>query len=165
MRNATVSRNTAETKIEVTLDLDGTGLYDNQTGVGFFDLTSFAKFRVEGRDAEAVLQRIMANDIAVDAGKIVYGQWLNESGCIEADLTVTRLSETSFVVVTAATSAVRDLSWIKRNIPDEAHCIVTDITSAEAVFSLMGPKSRSLLEAITPEELSNENSHLELPKK
>ena len=98
----------------------------------------------------------MANDMAVDVGKIVYGQWLNESGCIEADLTVTRLSETSFVVVTAATSAVRDLSWIKRNIPDEAHCIVTDITSAEAVFSLMGPKSRSLLEAITPEELSNE---------
>ena len=127
-----------------------------RTGVGFFDLTSFAKFRVEGRDAEAVLQRIMANDIAVDVGKIVYGQWLNVSGCIEADLTVTRLSETSFVVVTAATSAVRDLSWIKRNIPDEAHCIVTDITSAEAVFSLMGPKSRSLLEAITPEELSNE---------
>ena len=125
-------------------------------GVGFFDLTSFAKFRVEGKDAEAVLQKVMANDVAVEVGKIVYGQWLNNSGGIEADLTVTRLSETAFIIVTAAASAIRDLSWIKRNIPDEANCIVTDVTSAEAVFSLMGPKSRKVLEAITPENLSNE---------
>ena len=125
-------------------------------GVGFFDLTSFAKFRVEGKDAEAVLQKVMANDVAVEVGKIVYGQWLNKSGGIEADLTVTRLSETTFIIVTAAASAIRDLSWIKRNIPDEANCIVTDVTSAEAVFSLMGPKSRKVLEAITPENLSNE---------
>jgi 4-methylaminobutanoate oxidase (formaldehyde-forming) len=125
-------------------------------GVGFFDLTSFAKFRVEGKDAEAVLQKVMANDVAVEVGKIVYGQWLNNSGGIEADLTVTRLSETAFIIVTAAASAIRDLSWIKRNIPDEANCIVTDVTSAEAVFSLMGPKSRKVLAAITPENLSNE---------
>ena len=125
-------------------------------GVGFFDLTSFAKFRVEGKDAEAVLQKLMANDVAVDVGKIVYGQWLNSSGGIEADLTVTRLAETAFLIVTAAVSAVRDLSWINRNIPDEANCIVTDVTSAEAVFSLMGPKSRDLLGDITSDSLSND---------
>src|SRR3546814_11757051 len=62
-------------------------------GVGLFDLTSFAKFRVEGRDAEAVLQRISANDVAVAPGRIVYTQWLNDRGGIEADLTVTRHSE------------------------------------------------------------------------
>src|SRR3546814_9003176 len=70
--------------------------------VGFFDLSSFAKFRVEGRDAEAVLQRICANDVAVAPGRIVYTQWLNAQGGIEADLTVTRLSETAFLVVTGA---------------------------------------------------------------
>src|SRR3546814_20294339 len=59
-------------------------------GVGLFDLTSFAKFRVEGRDAEAVLQRISANDVAVAPGRIVYSQWLNDRGGIAADLTVTR---------------------------------------------------------------------------
>lgn len=124
--------------------------------VGLFDMSSFAKFRVEGRDAEAVLQRVMANDVAVEPGRIVYGQWLNHRGGIEADLTVTRLSETVFLVVTSAASAVRDLSWLRRNIPDEAHCVVTDVTSAEAVICVMGPRSRDLLAPLTSADLSNQ---------
>ena len=124
-------------------------------GAGFLDLSSFAKFRVEGRDAEAVLQKIMANDVSVEIGKIVYGQWLNKNGGIEADLTVTRISETVFFVVTSATSGVRDFSWFKRHIPEGANCIITDVTSAEAVFCLMGPKSREILSCLTPEDLSN----------
>ena len=124
--------------------------------VGLFDMSSFAKFRVEGRDAEAVLQRVMANDVAVESGCLVYGQWLNRRGGIEADLTVTRLTEQTFLVVTAATSAVRDLSWLKRNIPDDAHCVVTDVTSAEAVLCVMGPKARDLLAPLTSADLSNE---------
>ena len=124
--------------------------------VGLFDLSSFAKFRVEGRDAEAVLQRVMANDVAVEPGRVVYGQWLNRRGGIEADLTVTRLSETAFLVVTAAASAVRDWSWLQRHIPDEAHCVVTDMTAAEAVIAIMGPKARDLLAPLTPDDLTNE---------
>src|SRR3546814_645362 len=115
-------------------------------GVGLFDLTSFAKFRVEGRDAEAVLQRISANDVAVAPGRIVYTQWLNDRGGIEADLTVTRLSETAFLVVTGAAVARRDLAWLRRHIPDDAHCVVTDVTAGEAVLAVMGPHSRDLLE-------------------
>ena len=103
-------------------------------------MTSFAKIRVEGRDAEAVLQRICANDVAVEPGRIVYTQWLNDRGGIEADLTVTRLSETAFLVVTAAASGPRDLAWLKRHIPEEAHCVATDVTSGEAVLAVMGPK-------------------------
>ncbi len=124
--------------------------------VGLFDMTSFAKFRVEGRDAEAVLQRICANDVAVEPGKIVYTQWLNGRGGIEADLTVTRLSETVFLIVTGAAVGARDMAWLKRHVPDDAHCIVTDITSAESVICVMGPKSRDLLAPIVDADLSND---------
>lgn len=124
--------------------------------VGLFDMSSFAKFRVEGRDAEAVLQRVMANDVAVEPGRIVYGQWLNHRGGVEADLTVTRLSETAFLVVTSAASAARDLSWLRRRIPEDAHCVVTDVTSGEAVICVMGPRARDLLAPLTPADLGNE---------
>jgi glycine cleavage system T protein len=124
--------------------------------VGLFDMTSFAKIRVEGRDAEAVLQRICANDVAVAPGRIVYTQWLNERGGIEADLTVTRLSETAFLVVTAAASAVRDMAWLRRHIPDDAHCIATDVTSGEAVLCVMGPNARTLLQPLASADLSND---------
>tara|TARA_R110002072_G_scaffold49277_19_gene134013 strand:- start:79 stop:2532 length:2454 start_codon:yes stop_codon:yes gene_type:complete len=125
-------------------------------GVGFFDMTSFAKFRVEGPDAEAVLQRISAADLAVEPGRVVYTQWLNDRGGIEADLTITRLSETAFMVVTAGASAQRDLSWLRRHTPEEARCVVVDVTDSEAVLEIMGPKSRAVLQKITDADLSNE---------
>lgn len=125
-------------------------------GVGLFDQTSFAKFLVQGRDAEAVLQRICSNDVAVPDGKIVYTTWLNERGGIEADLTVTRLSETGFLVVTGAAVGPRHLNWLQKNIPEEAHCIVTEVTSGLAVLGVMGPKSRDLLSEVTNANLSNE---------
>lgn len=145
-------------------DWQGQNWFDNasrehnavRTGLAFFDMSSFAKFRVEGRDAEAVLQRISANDIAVPVGKMVYTQWLNEHGAIEADLTITRLSETAFLVVTAPGVHHRDFNWLKRHIPDDAHCIATDVTSSEAVIALMGPKSRDFLQTLTSTDLSNE---------
>ncbi|MEZ5817419.1 MAG: FAD-dependent oxidoreductase [Hyphomicrobiaceae bacterium] len=123
--------------------------------VGLFDMSPFGKIRVEGRDAEAVLQRICANDIAVEPGRIVYTQWLNERGGIEADLTVTRLGETSFLVVTGAANVRRDLAWLVRHIPEEARCVAIDVSSAEACFGLMGPHARSLLQALTPDDVSD----------
>lgn len=123
--------------------------------VGLFDMSPFGKFRVEGRDAEAVLQRLCANDIAVEPGRIVYTQWLNARGGIEADLTVTRLSETVFLVVASSTQVVRDFAWLKRHIPPEAHCIATDVTSGEACLALMGPRARALLAPLTSADLSN----------
>ncbi|HET7408595.1 MAG TPA: FAD-dependent oxidoreductase [Paracoccaceae bacterium] len=126
-------------------------------GVGLFDMTSFGKIRVEGPDAEDVLQRICGADIRVAPGRIVYTQFLNARGGIEADLTVTRLAETSFLVVTAGANLVRDLSWIRRNTPDGASCMVMDVTSGEAVFSVMGPKARDLLQPICGQPLDNES--------
>lgn len=124
--------------------------------VGLIDQTSFAKYRVQGRDAEAVLNNICANDVAVANGKLVYTQWLNDHGGIESDLTVTRLGENDFMVVTASGSQTRDLHWLNSHTPDDAHCIATDVTSAYAVFGVMGPDSRALIQSLTPNDLSND---------
>ena len=124
--------------------------------VALFDMSSFAKFMVQGRDAEKVLNRICANDVAVVPGKAVYTSWLNERGGIESDLTVTRLQEDVFLVITAGASQTRDLAWLHKNIPDKAHVTVTDVTSGYAVLCVMGPESRNLLSKLTPANLSNE---------
>ncbi|NQU57388.1 MAG: FAD-dependent oxidoreductase, partial [Rhodospirillales bacterium] len=125
-------------------------------GVGLLDQSSFAKFLLQGRDAEAVLNRVCANNVAVPVGKIVYTQWLNERGGIEADLTVTRLADDCFMVVTAFSSQVRDFHRLKSNIPDGAHAVLTDVGSGMAMLGLMGPKSRDLLQSLTPEDMSND---------
>ena len=123
--------------------------------VGLFDQASFAKFLVEGRDACAVLNGVSVADMDVPAGRIVYTQWCNEQGGIEADLTVTRLAETSFLVVTGAAVQTRDLAWLREHIADEARCTVVDITSGLPMLGLMGPSSRALLEKLSGEDLSN----------
>ena len=125
-------------------------------GVGMFDLSSFGKFQLEGPDAESVLNRVCANDVAVPPGKIVYTQWLNERGGIEADLTVTRLGPERFLIVTAAATQVRDLAHLRDHIPAGAGAIATDVTSGYAVLSVMGPSSRALLQSLTADDLSNE---------
>ncbi len=123
--------------------------------VGMFDLSSFAKLQVEGPDAEKELQRLCANNVAVPVGKIVYTQMLNSRGGIQADVTVSRLSENKFWVVTAAANQVRDLTWIRRNLLPSAHVTVTDVTSGYGVLSVMGPRSRELLARLTPCVLDN----------
>ena len=124
-------------------------------GVAMFDQSSFAKFRLEGRDAVTVLNRICANNVDVAAGRVVYTQWLNDRGGIEADLTVTRLSETAFMIVGGAETEVRDFYWLKRQIPDDAHCVLTNVTSSMGVLSIMGPKARDLLQSLTPADMSH----------
>ncbi|VVT03065.1 FAD-dependent oxidoreductase [Hoeflea sp. EC-HK425] len=123
--------------------------------VGLFDMTSFGKIRVEGRDAAAYLQRLCANDMDVEPGRIVYTQMLNTRGGIECDLTVTRLSETAFLLVVPGATLQRDLSWLRRHLGDE-FVVITDITAAESVLCVMGPNARSLLQAVSPNDFSNE---------
>ncbi len=113
--------------------------------VGLFDLSSFSKFIVEGPDAERVLNRICAANVAVPEGRIVYTQWLNERGGIEADLTVTRESEERFLVVTSCATQVRDFTWLRRHIPADARAIAVDVSAGYAVLAIMGPNSRGLL--------------------
>ena len=89
-------------------------------------------------------------------GKIVYTQWLNERGGIEADLTITREAENRFLIVTAAATQTRDLAWLRRQIPEGARAAVFDATSAYAVLGVMGPHSRALLATLTDADLSND---------
>ncbi len=125
-----------------------------RAGVALFDQSSFAKFRLEGRDACAVLSRVCANDIDVAPGKLVYTQWLNEKGGIEADLTVTRLSETAFLIIGGAETETKDFNWLKRHTPGDAHAVLTNVTSGMGVLSVMGAKSRALLQSLSPNDLS-----------
>jgi 4-methylaminobutanoate oxidase (formaldehyde-forming) len=112
-----------------------------------FDQSSMAKFLVQGRDALDVLERLSTARIDVAPGRIVYTQWLNDRGGIEADLTITRLGEHRFLLVTSVASHVRDLARLERAIGPEDRCTVTDVTSGWALLALMGPASRAVLQA------------------
>jgi 4-methylaminobutanoate oxidase (formaldehyde-forming) len=139
--------------------------FDNQreehlavrSGVGLFDMTSFGKIRVEGRDALAFLQKLCANDVDVGLGRIVYTQMLNQRGGIESDLTVSRLSETAFFLVVPGATLQRDLAWLRRHLGDE-FVVITDVTASESVLCVMGPRSRELIEKVSPNDFSNANN-------
>jgi len=123
-------------------------------GVGLIDMTSFGKIRVEGPDALRFLQRVCANQMDVAAGRLVYTQMLNDRGGIEGDLTVTRLSETAFLMVVPAATVRRDLAWLNRHRGAD-NAVIVDVTSAESVLCVMGPKSRDLLTRASPHDWSN----------
>ena len=123
-------------------------------GVGFFDMTSFGKIRIEGRDACAFLNRLCGNEMDVATGRIVYTQMLNPRGGIECDMTVTRLSETAYLAVVPGATLQRDLAWLRRHVGD-AFAVITDVTAAESVLCIMGPKSRDLMQAVSPNDFSN----------
>jgi len=125
-------------------------------GVGMFDLSSFGKLLVQGRDSERVLQRVCANDVAVAPGRTVYTQWLNASGGIEADVTVTRLDDTRFLVLSGPATVERDHDWLHRHIAQDDFATVTDVTGSLALLSVMGPDARRLLQPLTDADLSNE---------
>jgi len=123
--------------------------------VTVFDHSSFVKYRVEGPDALSVLNHVSANQIDVPIGRVVYTQWLNEVGGIEADVTITRLDETEFLIVTVAGSQRRDISWLRRHIPEGARVMVCDITSGLPMLAVMGPKARELMNLVSPDDFSN----------
>lgn len=122
--------------------------------VGMYDMSSFGKLRVEGPDAEAFLNYVCGAGMSVPSGKIVYTQFLNSRGGIEADVTVTRLSETSYLVVTPAISRLADQRWMERHKGD-FNVIITDVTAGEGVLAVMGPNARALLEKVSPNDFSN----------
>ncbi|MYE59581.1 MAG: FAD-dependent oxidoreductase, partial [Alphaproteobacteria bacterium] len=121
---------------------------------GVFDLTSFGKIMVEGPDAEALLQWVSANDMSRPPGSVIYTQWLNAAAGIEADLTITRLDEARYMVVTAAAAAARDLARLRVEARNR-RVDLADITDELAVFAVMGPKSRALLAPLTSADLSD----------
>jgi len=125
-----------------------------RSNVGLYDMSSFGKLRVEGPEAESFLNHVCGGDMSVPAGKIVYTQFLNSRGGIEADVTVTRLSDTAFLVVTPAATRLADETWLRRHLGD-FRAVITDVTAAEGVLAVMGPNARKLMQAVSPNDFSN----------
>lgn len=123
--------------------------------VGVFDQSSFAKFELSGPDALAALDWICANDVRKPVGRLTYTQLLNSRGGIEADLTVARIAEDKFYIVTGTGFRTHDLGWIRDHIPEGLDVTLTDVTEAWGTLSLMGPKARETLAAATSADLSN----------
>ncbi len=122
--------------------------------VGMYDMSSFGKIRVEGPDAEVFLNYVGGGDYSVPSGKIVYTQFLNRRGGIEADVTVTRLTETAYLVVTPAATRLADQTWMMRHKGD-FNVVITDVTAGEGVLAIMGPNARALLEKVSPNDFTN----------
>ncbi len=124
-----------------------------RTAVALFDQTSFSKYLLAGPDAEQALQWLCTADVSAGPGRTTYTGMLNQRGTYEADITVTRLSDEEFLLVSSAASTERDKDHIRRNLPPGSRAWLTDVTSGCAVFGVMGPRSRELLAALTRTDL------------
>jgi len=127
-----------------------------RNAVGVIDQSSFSKYQVEGPDAENFLNRVCSNNVAVAVGKMVYTQWLNDRGGIEADVTITRLTAEKFLVISGVACQTRDMNWLHRNKAADEVVMINDITSALAVVTVMGPRSRDTLSKLSEADLSNQ---------
>ncbi len=125
-------------------------------GVILMDMSFMSKFLVQGRDAGKWLNQISGNNVDGACGMITYTQWMASNGKLEADLTVTKLTDEKFMVVVTDTMHRHAETWMKRNIPEDAHAFVTDVTSGYGQLNIQGPKSRELLQTLTTTDLSNE---------
>lgn len=124
--------------------------------VGVFDQSSFAKYELKGKDAAEALSWICANDVARPAGRLTYTQLLNSRGGIECDLTVARLAEDHFYIVTGTGFRTHDLAWIRDHIKPGLDAILTDVTEHWGTLSVMGPHARKVIAAITNADMSNQ---------
>ena len=123
--------------------------------VAVFDQSSFAKFEMKGSGAEAALSFVAANDLTRPPGRLVYTQMLNSRGGIECDLTAARLAPDHYYIVTGTGFRTHDFAWIRQNVPQGLDATLTDVTEAFGTLSLMGPKARDALAAVTGADVSN----------
>ncbi|HXP19740.1 MAG TPA: FAD-dependent oxidoreductase [Streptosporangiaceae bacterium] len=122
---------------------------------GLIDLTSFAKYEISGPGALPLLQKLAGADLDVASGTVVYTQLLSERGGIEADVTVTRLGDEQFYLVTGAGFGRHDIGFVLRYAPDDGSVIVRDVTSAHGVLALCGPRAREIAQRISHSDLTN----------
>ena len=125
--------------------------------VALFDQSSFSKLEVAGPGALALLEWLCANRVDRPVGTVVYTQLLNETGGIEADLSVLRRADDRFLLVTGTAFGGHDRSWLERHEPRDGSVSVTDVTSAYACLCLWGPRARDVLTPLTKTPLRNED--------
>ncbi len=126
-------------------------------GVALFDQSCYPVFWVRGPGALASLNNICSNDIDRPIDQVTYTQWLNERGGIEADVTITRTATDEFMIVSSCANENRDFHWLKKNITGSSNCSITNDSSGTAIFGLMGPLSRALLQSLTETQVDNES--------
>jgi glycine cleavage system aminomethyltransferase T/glycine/D-amino acid oxidase-like deaminating enzyme len=122
-----------------------------------FDESSFAKLEIAGPGAAQLLERLCDNHVAREPGRVTYTQMLNTRGGIECDFTVARLGEERFSIVTGTAFGNHDREWIRRHLPADGSVQVRDVTSAWACLGIWGPRSRDVLQGLTPQSLANED--------
>ncbi|WP_298207910.1 FAD-dependent oxidoreductase [Ferrimicrobium sp.] len=120
-----------------------------------FDESSFSKLRIDGPGAARYLNYLADNDVAKGPGRITYTQLLNSHGGIEADLTITQLTDESFLLITGTAFGNHDFSWLRSHLPDDGSVRLTDVTGSYACYALWGPSSREILAPLTDADLSN----------
>jgi len=123
--------------------------------VGIFDQSSFAKYELSGPDAARALEWICAGHVSKAPGRLTYTQLLNTRGGIEADLTVARLADDLFYIVTGTGFRTHDLAWIRDHLPESSRVDLSDVTEQWGTLSLMGPRARDVLRAATSSDVSN----------
>ena len=124
--------------------------------VALIDQTSFAKMELSGPGALRTLQKLAASNMDKPAGSVIYTQLCNERGGIECDLTISRIADDKFYVVTGSSFGVHDFNWIARHLPDDGSVVMNEVTSAFAVINICGPKSRDVLSSVCETDLSND---------
>ena len=121
--------------------------------VALCDQSSFAKFELVGPGALAAIQNLAVSNMDKPVGAVIYTQLCNDTGGIEADVTITRLGKNHFYIVTGAGFGVHDSDWIRKHLPDDA--VLSEVISARAVINIMGPKARGVLDAASESDISN----------
>ncbi len=129
-------------------DQVGQEVQQAHTGAAVFDQSSFGKIRVVGPDAERVLNRICANNMARSVGSVIYTAMLNEKGGFESNLTAFRLSEEKYMLFVGTASVKRDLAWLKRHIETGDRVALEDVTEHWAVLGLMGPDTEEIAQSV-----------------
>lgn len=125
-------------------------------GVGLFNLANFTKLEVSGAGATGFLNFLAANQIDRPAGQVVYTALLDSAGGIKSDLTVTRIDENSYWVLTGAGGGPHDEAWIRQHMPADGSVVVRDMTAQLTAVGLWGPLARRVLEKVADEDVSNE---------
>jgi 4-methylaminobutanoate oxidase (formaldehyde-forming) len=123
--------------------------------VALFEQSAFSKFTLQGRDAVHVLQRLCGNNVDVSPGRTIYTGLFNQRGGFESDLTLVRLDEETFYIISGTSQTVRDLNWISRHIQGNEQAVLTDVTNQYGVLGVMGPHARGLLSKVSEADLSN----------
>ncbi|MCS6828455.1 MAG: FAD-dependent oxidoreductase [Caldilinea sp.] len=126
-----------------------------RNNVGLFNLAALAVVEVRGPGSLVFLERLCANHIDRPIGKVIYTSLLNSRGGIQTDLTVVRLGEERFWVITGGAQLPRDLAWLERHAPTDGSVQIVDASSAYTAVGLWGPNARRVLEKVTDADVSN----------